>query len=165
MVVYHGSTIEVIEPDIKYGRFNLDFGKGFYVTTLQKQSEKWAIRRAIVLEKKPIISVYEFDVSGLDIRSFDGYTEEWLDFVVENRSAIKPLIHKYDAIYGNIANDDVATVVDEYMDLLRRGFMIKEDKQFFLRRLRFEPPNNQYCIATEKGIKALEFVKSYGLEG
>ena len=34
MLVYHGSYLEIKKPDIKFGRFNLDFGKGFYVTAL-----------------------------------------------------------------------------------------------------------------------------------
>lgn len=55
MLVYHGSTIVIEKPDINYGRFNLDFGKGFYATTLQEQAEKWARRRAITSNKKPLV--------------------------------------------------------------------------------------------------------------
>ena len=51
MLVYHGSYMKIPNPDIGYGRFNLDFGKGFYVTTLQTQADKWARRRAKVIKK------------------------------------------------------------------------------------------------------------------
>lgn len=47
MLVYHGSTIKLEKPDLKLGRHNLDFGKGFYTTTLKKQAEKWAKRKVM----------------------------------------------------------------------------------------------------------------------
>ena len=30
MILYHGSTYVVETPDVRIGRDNLDFGKGFY---------------------------------------------------------------------------------------------------------------------------------------
>lgn len=35
MKVYYGSTVAVKNPLVNFGRENLDFGKGFYVTDLQ----------------------------------------------------------------------------------------------------------------------------------
>ncbi len=46
MIVYHGSTIEVNNPDMQHSYRNLDFGKGFYVTTVREQAERWAKRKA-----------------------------------------------------------------------------------------------------------------------
>jgi len=163
MTVYHGSYIEIQKPDLEYGRFNLDFGKGFYVTTLQEQAEKWATRRAIMMNEKPIVNIYKFDDSNLNILLFDGYTEKWLDFVVKNRTGISET-HNFDAIYGNIADDDVAAIVNDYIRLLNRGRMSSNGKYFFIEQLQYSKPNNQYCVATQKGIAALNFVKSYTLE-
>lgn len=163
MIVYHGSYMEVRNPDMNIGRFNLDFGKGFYVTTLQEQAEKWSLRRAVTGNKKPIVTVYEFDVAGLDILSFDGYTAEWLDFVVKNRAGTAEP-YPYDAILGNIADDDVATIVNDYMRLLEKGRISPNGKQFYLEQLQYSKPNNQYCIATLKGIDALKLIKSYAME-
>jgi hypothetical protein len=155
--------MEIQKPDINYGRMKLDFGKGFYATTLQAQAEKWARRRSKPEHKKPVVSVYEFTTDNLNILFFDGYTEEWLDFVVQNRNeAFKP--HSYDAVYGNIANDDVATIVNDYIRLLRMGRINQDGKRFYLGQLQYSEPNNQYCIATQKGIDALQFLKSYVLE-
>jgi hypothetical protein len=164
MLVYHGSYLEVKNPDINYGRVKLDFGKGFYVTALQKQAEKWARRKAKIEQNKPIVNVYEFNTDNLNILSFDGYTDDWLDFVVQNRNNALAT-HVYDAIYGNIANDDVAVIVNDYIRLLRMGRIDNNAKQFYLGQLQYSEPNNQYCIATQKGINALIFVKSYLLEG
>lgn len=47
MIVYHGSTKEIVAPDVSYSKDNLDFGKGFYVTTIKSQAERWAARKAI----------------------------------------------------------------------------------------------------------------------
>ena len=54
--------------------------------------------------------MYEFNTNDLDILTFSGYTEEWLDFVVKNRAGISQP-REDDAIYGNITDDDVATIV------------------------------------------------------
>lgn len=32
MILYHGGTEAVMQPDCKKGRPDLDFGQGFYVT-------------------------------------------------------------------------------------------------------------------------------------
>jgi hypothetical protein len=160
MLVYHGSFSTIEFPDINYGRTKLDFGKGFYVTTLQAQAEKWARRRAKPEQKKPVVSVYTFEIDNLAILSFDGYTEEWLEFVVKNRYEATQL-HQYDAIYGNIANDDVATIVNDYIRLLRKGRIDQDGKRFFIKQLQYSEPNSQYCVATQKGIDALKFMEDY----
>lgn len=163
MLVYHGSYAKITKPDINFGREKLDFGKGFYVTTLQTQAEKWGYRKAAQECKTPIVSVYEFITDGLNVLSFDGYTEPWLDFVVKNRKG-ELIQHSYDAIYGNIANDDVATIVNDYMRLLRMNRIDDDAKRFYLSQLQYSKPNNQYCITSQKGIDALKFTSSYELE-
>jgi len=171
MLLFHGSYAEIREPDLEYGRYNLDFGKGFYLTGLKVQAEKWAIRRvhmARLLQSKgdarPIVSVYESDFCSTDLRilSFDGYTEEWLDFVVLNRGRVEPIeSREYDIIFGNVANDDVAAVVDDYMRLLSKGRIDQDGKRFFIKQLQYSKQNDQYCIATQKAIDLLRFVRSY----
>lgn len=36
MIVYHGSYCEIKYPNIKFSRDALDFGKGFYVTSIEE---------------------------------------------------------------------------------------------------------------------------------
>ena len=175
MLLYHGSYTEVKVPDLIYSRFNLDFGKGFYVTGLKEQAEKWAKRRAAMIKlienhdsPQPTISVYELDFAQTDLKvlRFNGYTEEWLDFVVSNRWANEQDTNsEYDVIFGNIANDDVAAVVDDYMRLLSKGRLDSTGKQFFLNQLQFSKPNDQFCMASEKALNALTFVQSYVFKG
>ncbi|MBQ9633956.1 MAG: DUF3990 domain-containing protein [Schwartzia sp.] len=42
MIVYHGSTVVVRQPDVLHSYRRLDFGKGFYTTTVREQAERWA---------------------------------------------------------------------------------------------------------------------------
>ena len=160
MLVYHGSYMEIQKADLSYSRHNLDFGKGFYVTTMPEQADKWAMRKARISRKTPVVSVYEFDTTDLDILTFNGYTVEWLDFVVKNR-AEEQNWHGYDAVYGNIADDDVAAVINDYMRLLRIGRITENGKLFYLEQLQYSKPNNQYSVASERGIDALTFIESY----
>ena len=163
MLVYHGSYMEIPKADLAYSRHNLDFGKGFYVTTMQEQADKWAMRKARMSKKTPITSVYDLNIADLNILNFDGYTVTWLDFVVKNRAAEQDW-HGYDAVFGNIADDDVATVINDYMRLLKLGRITENGKLFYLEQLQYSKPNNQYAVATQKGINALTFIRSYALE-
>jgi hypothetical protein len=44
------------------GREDLDFGKGFYLTRLRDQAERWAIRVQLIrLSSDAWINMYEFD--------------------------------------------------------------------------------------------------------
>ena len=81
MILYHGSYLEIAEPDLKHSRPNMDFGLGFYTTPLHEQAEKWCgkfKRRG----KDGIISCYAFDESQYDILkvlTFDVYSSVvWL---------------------------------------------------------------------------------------
>ena len=41
MILYHGSFLEIAQPDLVHSRPNVDFGRGFYVTALHEQAAKW----------------------------------------------------------------------------------------------------------------------------
>ena len=161
MKLYHGSTVIVDKPLVSYGRDNLDFGKGFYTTSMQGQAEKW-IQRFISLGKKGIISIYNFD--GTDIqkkyryKKFPEYNEEWLDFVLASRDGSKDYLN-YDIIEGGIANDKVFNTVELYFT----GLI---DKSTALQRLKFEQPNNQICFINQQVLDTvLKFESSYETKG
>jgi hypothetical protein len=40
--LYHGSNCNFLSVDLSKSKDRRDFGKGFYLTTLQKQAEEWA---------------------------------------------------------------------------------------------------------------------------
>ena len=39
MIVYHGSTEIIKNPDVSHSKKYLDFGKGFYITTFENQGQ------------------------------------------------------------------------------------------------------------------------------
>jgi hypothetical protein len=155
MILYHGGTEAVMQPDCKAGRPDLDFGQGFYVTLLQGQAEGFAMRKARDRKGKPVISVYEFDYDAaiLDCAylKFEFYDEAWLDFVVASRNGQK-LWAKFDLVEGGVANDRVIDTVELYTI----GIL---DKASALGRLSEHQPNHQICILNQ-GIldKYLKFV-------
>ena len=161
MKLYHGSTVIVDKPLVSYGRDNLDFGKGFYTTSMQSQAEKW-VQRFISLGKKGIINIYNFDDDNIQTKyrykKFTEYNEEWLDFILACRGGSKEY-HNYDIIEGGIANDKVFNTVE----LFFTGLI---DKSTALHRLKFEKPNNQICFINQEVVdNLLQFESSYEAKG
>ena len=91
ITVYHGSTSTIEHPLANAGRDNLDFGKGFYVTTGKEQAEKWA--RTVAkrqTEATAVLNVYDFDKDravseGYRYLRFEEYDREWLEFIADSR--------------------------------------------------------------------------------
>lgn len=153
MIVYHASPDIIPNPDVMHSRDYLDFGKGFYLTTLREQAEKYA-QRFKLRGKDAYINIYELDdnLDLLNIKTFLQYDEEWLDFVATCRRNNDA--STYDIVIGGIANDKVFRTIDLYFS----GDMTKDEA---LRKLKFEQPNNQLCIRTQTAIYShLKFIKS-----
>jgi hypothetical protein len=154
MILFHGSNVEVCTPDTIHSRSNLDFGRGFYTTSIRSQAEKWCER----FKKKygvSFISKYELDgavFSDCSVLKFDTYSAEWLDFIVECRRGNDT--DKYNLIIGGVADDKVFNTCELYF----RGYIPKETA---LERLRFEQPNIQYCFKDQNTIdKYLKYIGS-----
>ena len=64
IIVYHGGTEKVEFPICKFGRRNLDFGQGFYVTDLRQQAVDWATQVAD-RRKLPPINNYDYIEGGV----------------------------------------------------------------------------------------------------
>lgn len=155
MIVYHGSVLEVRKPDIYHSKAHLDFGVGFYTTTFSKQAERWAARKGMRLSKSGIVNVYEIgDISSFNVLRFTDTDREWLQFVVNCRDG-KDIYKQYDAVIGNVANDDVFKCVSMYMD----GIW---DDMRTLNELRYFKKNDQIAFLSQKIIdKVLKFKESY----
>ena len=156
MNVYHGSSLIINKPNIKFSKPNLDFGVGFYVTADKKQAEIWAKRKAIRQNGKPIVNEYnlEDDLSQYNGLIFADEDVAWLDFVAKCRKG-NDIYKNYDYVSGSVANDDVFLTVDMYM----RGIW---DSQRALSEIRYYKTSHQICLITQKLIDCeLSFIKSY----
>lgn len=160
MIVYHGSYIEIKNPDILYSRDSVDFGKGFYITPIKEQAVKWASRFKRN-KGKGVISSYELNMDAVytkaKVLEFNGYTEAWLDYIISCRSG--KTIAAYDVVIGGVANDKVFNTIELFID----GLI---DKTEAIKRLRYEKPNLQICICSQKIINDyMTFIESEDCDG
>ena len=156
MKIYHGS-IEIVEkPEIRESNRTLDYGQGFYTTSSYEQAKAWVKRR--MDEKKTsqgYVCVYELDevaMQEMNTLLFDTPTEEWVDFVIKNRTQ-KGYVHEYDIVYGPVANDRVYASFALY-----EGGLI--NKQTLILELKTYKLVDQYLFHTEKALQALTFVEA-----
>ena len=154
MKLYHALTFCVEKPDVSHSRDKLDFGRGFYMTTVREQAVRYA-ERFTRRGKEAFINEYELDEETPDFttKSFPSYDEEWLDYVALCRKGLKPE-QTYDAVSGGVANDKVFNTVDLYF----AGVITKEEA---LGRLKFEETNHQLCILNNEMLdRHLHFIKA-----
>ncbi len=156
MIVYHGSIEIVKNPDINHSYRPLDFGKGFYVTTVKEQAEKWARRKADIFNKsKGIVNSYIMseEKADLNFKSFSDDLVEWIDFVCNCRDEGTEYL-KYDVISGKVANDKVFRVVDMY----HQGIW---DRDRALKEIKVYETYDQIAFITQKSIDKLLIFDSY----
>lgn len=154
--VYHGSIDEVVNPEIGQPNRSLDYGSGFYTTTSYEQAKRWVERR---MKDKGVaigyVNIYELDeklVKNMKSLFFEKPTEEWVSFVMRNRTE-RNFIHDYDVVYGPVADDSVYTQFALYEGgIISLPTLIHELKTYKL--------VDQYLFHTEKSLLAIKFVKS-----
>ena len=145
LTVYHGSTEKVETPICRFGRKNLDFGQGFYVTDIREQAITWANNMSRNRNMPPLLNRDHLDRESIlkhaKCKLFKAYDEEWLTFIIGNRSG-EDLAKEYDYVEGGVANDRVIDTVNLYM----AGLI---DATSALRELSKHRPNNQICILNQ----------------
>ncbi len=156
MKVYHGSLEVVERPQILQPNRQLDYGKGFYTTTSERQSREWAERRMREHEAQSgYVNIFEFDESALQKLKcllFPEPSKEWAEFVMANRTQ-KWFTHDYDVVYGPVANDKVYLQFGLYeTGAISIDTLIRELKTYKL--------VDQYLFHTEKGLSAIRFIEA-----
>ena len=160
MKIYHGSIEKVESPEIRESNRTLDYGQGFYTTTSYEQAEAWVRRR--MNEKRAsrgYVCVYELNEAALESLKtliFEQPTEEWVDFVMKNRTQ-KGYVHEFDIVYGPVANDRVYAAFALY-----EGGLI--NKQALIAELKAYKLVDQYLFHTEKALQALTFIEAKEVE-
>lgn len=161
MILYHGSTDLVKNPEIRKGDAFLDFGVGFYTTTSYEQAERWAkikMRRKNV--EKGYVSVYEFDLEKAEqelcIKRFENADEKWLEFVVNNRKG-EGSKDNADMHIGPVADDNVY----QSIRLFETGAY---DAEYTVKKLKTEVLHDQWAMHTDKILEYLTFVEAKNVE-
>ena len=155
MLLYHGSIELVSNPEIRISNRTLDYGFGFYTTSSYKQAEDWVKRKLSDAIQVGVVNVYEFDESYLNkLNSLLFYkpTEEWVDFVMKNRTDIY-FDHGYDIVYGPVANDKVYASFALYeAGIIDKTTLIKDLKTYKL--------VDQYLFHTAESLKTIKFLEA-----
>ena len=108
-LLYHGSAMEVIYPEIRITRYTKDFSWGFYCTNSYEQAYRWADRRS----SHGIVNVYKYTENPeLKILHFSKMNDEWLDFIARCRSGES---HSYDIVEGPMADDTIWDFVNGFV--------------------------------------------------
>ena len=156
MILYHGSTVDITEIDLLRSKPCKDFGRGFYLSADEQQAINMAEYKAYQIGGTPIVNRFEFDEAILsspllNVKCFEGYTEDWAKFVFENRNAAADVsIHDFDIVYGPIANDRVGLQIRRYMEN-------EITFEVFLQRLQYmKGITYQYFFGTQQAIKLLK---------
>lgn len=150
ILVYHGGSQVVTEPEIRIGRYTKDFYYGFYCTIIPKQAERWASRNL----DSSIVSVYKLNVTdNLKIKIFSEMTEEWLDFIVMCRAGGS---HDYDIVEGPMADDTIYNYIQDYID----G---KISRNAFWELAKFRYPTHQISFHTARALACLKYERSYNV--
>ena len=146
MILYHGSNIEVPKPNITFSREKLDFGRGFYTTPIKQQAINWA-NRFKRLGRPAILNYYEFDENlflKFSVKQFYSYNEQWLDFILANRSGKS--VEPFDIVIGGVADDRVFNTLELFIENLI-------NKQEALGRLAYQESNLQICFLNQAIIE------------
>lgn len=166
MILYHGTNLCIDKIDLSVCRPNKDFGKGFYLTTLEDQAQKMAKRVSAIYGGRPIVNVYQFDEINLqnpllNIRFFDKPSIEWALFVTNNRNRILSGEHnvdlRYDIVVGPVADDDLSLLFRQFTGGLIDEAALKKGMEF--RKL-----TDQYSFHTKKAIEFLTKERDYHVQ-
>jgi hypothetical protein len=157
MLVYHGGSVPIKEIDLQKCRPYTDFGRGFYVTKYKLHAENWARRSG--KHSSGFVTAFNYIETSFtehicSIKKFNGYTDEWLDFIVNNRnesSVEQP--HNFDIVEGPVANDKIQNRLFNYL----RGEITKEN---FLKELVYHEETHQICFCTLASFQALKYIEN-----
>ena len=153
MILYHGSNLKIESIDLSKSKPFKDFGKGFYLSDSESQALEMAKFKTQLYGGFAVVSKFEFDKDAFNSADcqkliFDGYSEEWVDFILENRNGLNSKI--YDFVYGPIADDKVGLQLNRFKDgIINKNQLIEMLK--FHRGITF-----QYYFGTLKSLQFLQ---------
>ena len=176
IVLYHGTTYDFTDIDVRKGKPFKDFGQGFYATKNRENAVNMALRnrdievrrlkrRGITRDINIWLYTYELDESkleSLNVKRFGSADKEWVLFVTDNRTH-DPHRHTYDIVIGPTANDQTNPAIQTY---LNEGYGdVGSDRAIEILIEFLEPYNfpRQYFFGTQRAAKLLTFAGRYTL--
>ena len=157
MILYHGSNTDIACSDLTKCRPFKDFGRGFYLTSIEQQAHRMAKRAARIAGGKPCVNVYEVtddfaQTPSLNVLDFGHEpSEQWAQFVIANRNPrnnMTGIAGEYDIVIGSVVNDDIALLFAQY----KNGFI---DLDMLKKGLTYRHLTNQVAFRTNKALALL----------
>jgi len=161
MLLYHGSNQEIVSVDLNFCKPFKDFGRGFYLTTIEEQAKLMAKRTTRIFGGTPIVTTFTFDDTvlsqcDLSVKRFLEPSVEWALFVLNNRNRDfqdhtdlnSNQDNKYDIVTGPVANDDIALLFRTFSS----GYI---DIDALVKGMKYKKLNNQYSFHTDRAIAFL----------
>jgi hypothetical protein len=157
MKLYHGTNIEFAEIELYKCPPKRDFGRGFYLTSIQQHAEERAKDKVADEGGTKTVMEFNFDFDeiisvepSLRIKRFDDVNEEWAKFVMYNRlrQEDEP-IHEYDIVEGPVANDKMFR---QFLRFSKNKLQLLQ----FIQKLKYpKEPTHQIAFCTERAVNLL----------
>lgn len=140
ITLYHGSPFHFDAADPSRGKSFRDFGVGFYLAENEIDSLSIAVKDSW----DGYLYTYEADEELFDdfrVLEFDGFSEEWLRFVYDNRMGVRDV--PYDVVIGPTAGGSV----NDIFEAARRSNTPYEDiRDLMAREITDTRFGYQWCI-------------------
>ena len=154
MKLFHGTNCDFHEINLLKSHKQKDFGQGFYLSDNREQALEMALHKVKQSGGEPYVQEYLIDEEALEnpslnILRFEGYTKEWVNFIIANRenNSANP-VHDYDIVIGPIANDTVGVQLFQY----RKRYI---NLDMLIENLKYKRYTIQYFFGTSKALSYL----------
>lgn len=154
MKLFHGSNVFIETVDLSKSKRYKDFGKAFYLSADEGQALKMAVAKVVQFGGQVTVTKFEFNAecmssNGLNVKLFNSYSQDWAEFVFNNRDENQQFRHDYDIVYGPIADDYIGLQI---RDFKRNNITFEQ----FLRKIQYHKGITfQYAFCTQKAIDKL----------
>lgn len=169
LILYHGSSDIIRNPEYGKGKSNNDYGLGFYCTQNIELAKEWACLK----EKNGFVNLYTMETNGLRVLNLlsDEYNIlHWLNLLIENRifrfstptmkkgaEWLKSNFHldlsEYDIIVGYRADDSYFAFAKSFLNN-----EISLNQLYYAMKLgRF---GEQIVMKSQKSFEALTYLSS-----
>lgn len=161
MILFHGSNTPIEVIDLDRCRPFKDFGRGFYLTSLEQQAWNMANRATRIQGVgEPVVTAFDLAEdwrnSGLNVLYFDGPSQQWAEFIMNNRDRAftdcsSPNCNRnnqYDVVFGPVADDAIVASFQLYQD----G---RIDINELVKRFEYRELSDQFSFHTPRALKLL----------
>ena len=174
ITLYHGTIYNFNTIDVTKGKWNKDFGRGFYTSRDVRHAERLAVRNKHIEQERfalrginknitPLLFVYEFDLDNytkLNVKEFQAADREWMRFIVLNReSKRKVQEHDYDIVIGPTANDNTRAAIQTVVPLTKGQIMTDRAIDALIMLIEPDKLPGQFFFGTQRATDLLHLIE------